>query len=594
MSAPWRAPGAARRVASPRCMWCHAAAMADEGEERNRRLATAAALIVVGAVAAVLQLPGLGQTPFHTRGEPREAVVVQDLVARGDWVLPRRNGTALPRKPPLFYWLGGAAATARGVVDEAAVRLPSALLSGAAALLLTLVVALAVTPRAGALAGLVLLTSFEWLRAATAARVDMTLAFGLTLVFAGLLRFQATGGSAARLLVWAGVIWATLAKGIPGLAIPALQVALLCLVARSLAPLRTLRPLRGALVVLVVVGAWYAAAALQGGTAFLSIVASENLHRIAGSGPIDVGHRHSALYLAGVLLAGLLPWTLLLPSVAAAMWRARPSWSRADPRRFALLWMIAVFLPHALATSKRGVYLLPLYPAVALLIGWWADQAIATRAPLPVLRRLVTALAAILALLVGTLAVLAAAQWAGLPVLDGLVGLARGRTRADVAAVVDALGSGGALGAVLLAAAAAAALLAALAAPRAAAAAVIGGLVAGTAAVALTVRLTVMPTIAGAQTPRSFVAAVRAALADPAALHTVPSLDYATLFYWGAPLPVYDPGTPAAAPPRYLLLAEEAWARATPRLRAQYRRLPLPPAPRASGGTPVVLERADE
>jgi 4-amino-4-deoxy-L-arabinose transferase-like glycosyltransferase len=194
-------------------------------------------------------------TPFHTRGEPREAVVVQDLVARGDWILPRRNATVLPRKPPLFYWLGGAVARARGVVDEAGVRLPSALLSGAAVLLLTAAVALTLTPRAALIAGLALLTSFEWLRAATAARVDMTLAFGLTLAFVGLLRFRLTAGAPALALFYTGVTWATLAKGIPGLAIPAIAVALLCLLDRGLGPLRQLRPLRGGLVVLLVVGA---------------------------------------------------------------------------------------------------------------------------------------------------------------------------------------------------------------------------------------------------------------------------------------------------------------------------------------------------
>ncbi|MDX2169822.1 MAG: glycosyltransferase family 39 protein, partial [Deltaproteobacteria bacterium] len=125
----------------------------------QRVAATALALIAVGAAAALLQFTGLGWTPFHTRGEPREAVVVQDLVARGDWILPRRNATQLPRKPPLFYWLAGAAAQVRGAVDEASVRLPSALLSAAAALLLTLAVSLSLTPRAGALAGLMLLTS---------------------------------------------------------------------------------------------------------------------------------------------------------------------------------------------------------------------------------------------------------------------------------------------------------------------------------------------------------------------------------------------------------------------------------------------------
>jgi len=106
---------------------------------RPRAATTLLALLVVAGAWLSLQGVGLGRTPFHTRGEPREAVVVQDLVGNRNWILPRRNGTALPRKPPLFYWLGGAVAQVRGRVDEAGVRLPSALQSGAAALLLTAV-----------------------------------------------------------------------------------------------------------------------------------------------------------------------------------------------------------------------------------------------------------------------------------------------------------------------------------------------------------------------------------------------------------------------------------------------------------------------
>ncbi|MEO8605657.1 MAG: glycosyltransferase family 39 protein, partial [bacterium] len=504
----------------------------------RRGLTTVAALLLVGAAWAALQLTGLGRAPFHTRGEPREAVVVQQLVASGDWILPRRNASALPRKPPLFYWLGAAVARVRGVVDETTVRLPSALLSGGAALALTAAVALSVAPLAGAAAGLVLLTSFEWLRAATAARVDMTLAFGLTLAFVGLLRFRLYGRSPALVLFYVGVAWATLAKGIPGLAIPLLQVALLCLVDRSLALLRQLRPLRGVPLILLVVGAWYAAATAQGGKAFLAVVASENLQRIGGAaGSFAGGHQHSAGYLAATLLAGLLPWTLLLPAVGLALWRERATLTRTDPRLFALLWSLAVFTPHAIAVSKRGVYLLPLYPAVALLLGWWAARAVAGAATFGVTRRLAGVLGAILALLLSLLALGALAQSAGLPLLDGFAALASGRSAGDIGAVMTALVVDGRLFGALLGLAAAAALLAAVAAPRRWVLPLLGALVVCAGAVALAVRLVVMPAIARHATRQPFVAALRAGLDDPAALHTVPSLDYGTLFYWGAPMP---------------------------------------------------------
>src|SRR5512139_5716 len=95
---------------------------------------TTAALYGVMVVAAwgVLELWGLGKAPFHTKGEPREGLVVWQMTHDGGWILPRRDGPTgleLPSKPPLFHWLGAATSLAHGSTDEWSIRFPSALLS---------------------------------------------------------------------------------------------------------------------------------------------------------------------------------------------------------------------------------------------------------------------------------------------------------------------------------------------------------------------------------------------------------------------------------------------------------------------------------
>lgn len=570
-------------------MWCPAPVSADETPPTWP--GTILAMGVVAAAWAVLQLWGLERTPFHTHGEPREAIVVQDLVARHHWILPRRNGVSLPRKPPLFYWLAGATSRAVGRVDERSIRLPSALQSGVAALLVTAATAALVGAPAGAAAGLALLSSFEWLRAATSARVDMTLTFGLTLVFVGLLLFRSREHTVWRLLVYLGAAWATLAKGIPGLAIPALQIALLCALDRSLQPLRRLRPILGLVIVVLVAGAWYAAATAEAGRAFLAIVANENLVRIVGATSANLGHAHGVGYLVGALLAGLLPWTLLLPGVALALWRDRATLERRDPRLFALLWSAAVFLPYAVASSKRGVYLLPLYPAVALLIGWWAQRVWRGLTRLGALRAVLAALLWPLALLCALFAVAALAERAGVPLLAWLPDLARGRAAAHIGAIVAASGAADGLFPSLLAVAALAAVIGALAARAPQPRLLLAALFAVAAALVLVVRLVAMPAIAGLETRREFAAALRAAVSDPARVHTVPNLDYGTLFYWGGAMPVYDPRA-GGEPPAYLLMPEPTWLRASETLRETYVRLPgLRAAYGRGDGTPVVLAR---
>ena len=551
--------------------------------------ATLLALVVLALAWALLQLWGLGATPFHTRGEPREAVVVQDLVTHNRWLLPRRNAVELPRKPPLFYWLAGAASRALGRVDELTVRLPSALQSGVAALLVAGAAAVTIGPVAGGAAGLVLLSSFEWLRAATAARVDMTLTFGLTLAFVGLLLFRRRERALWLVVFYLGCIWATLAKGIPGPVIPAFMVVLLCLLDLSLTPLWRMRPLRGAIAVVLVAGAWYAAAAAQAGRPFLTIVANENLVRIVGAKSAGLGHVHGFGYLVGVLLAGLLPWTLLLPSVVLALVRDRATFDRRDPRIFALIWSVAVFLPFAVATSKRGVYLLPLYPAVALLIGWWIERVWRGATSISVLRPVLAGVLWVLALVCALIAVAAIGERAGMPLLAWLPSLGRGRSVAHLHEIVAAARASTPLFAALFAAAAAAAVVGAVCWRQSRV--VFASLAAVTAALVLIVRLVVMPAIGAVETRREFAAALRATVRDPDALATVPSLDYGTLFYWGGAMPVYDPKTGGEAP-EYLLIPEPMWQRAPAALRDSYFRLSgLPHG--TSEGSPAVLVRRD-
>ena len=84
---------------------------------------------LLAAVCALVYLTAASERiPFYTRGEPREGLVVREMLASGEWLVPARPEGELARKPPLYYW---AAATASRVMPERperALRLPSALL----------------------------------------------------------------------------------------------------------------------------------------------------------------------------------------------------------------------------------------------------------------------------------------------------------------------------------------------------------------------------------------------------------------------------------------------------------------------------------
>ncbi len=151
-------------------------------------------------------------------------------------------------------------------------------------------------------------------------------------------------------------------------------------------------------------GLWYAAAFLREGRAFLDVVLEENVLRFVDAESSGVGHSHAPGYLVLLGLVGLLPWSLLLPLVAGPLRRPRES---NAPALLAAGWAIGGLVFFEIATGKRSVYLLPVFPAVAWLIGagtaavptGWAGRAARAGAGLLVLLTLVlAALGAVFAL----------------------------------------------------------------------------------------------------------------------------------------------------------------------------------------------------
>jgi len=325
--------------------------------------------LILLVACGLLFFTGLGDVPFYTRGEPREALVAREMVRAGELLVPARPDGELTRKPPAFYW---AAATSLAVLPERpelAVRLPSALFATGGVLVTWAVVRASVGAAAALPAALVLATTLEWIRAATIARVDMALVAGLTLLFGAWLivlsRDRERPGLALQALAVTGAVLATLAKGPVALVIPALVAAALVVLRRDLGLLRRLAAIPVLIVGGAIAGLWYGAAFAKHGREFFDIVAKENWLRYVDSEDAGTGHSHGILYLTLVGLIGLLPWTPLLPLAGASLAdRTR----RTPAVVYAATWVIVILMFFSLADAKRSVYLLPLFPALALLI----------------------------------------------------------------------------------------------------------------------------------------------------------------------------------------------------------------------------------
>lgn len=332
------------------------------------------ASLLVLAISALVLLPGLGLKPFFTRGEPREALVAQSMFVSGDYVLPEGYGGTVPSKPPALHWGINLFAEVLGQVSEAACRLPSAI----AAIAFSLLLFQFLLPRKGKeqalLSVLLLLGSFEWFRAATVCRVDMVLAVTTGVGLLSLFRWFERGLRGVPLVAVIMFAAATLAKGPVGLALPGLIFGLHLLLERV--ALRRIL-VAGTVVFLpaaLLASLWYLLAYQDGGQAFLQRVYDENINRMTGQMDDDP-HDHSAPYLYAMLLVGLMPWTLILglpllsfvrkPTLAGL----REWWGRLDAvSRHAVLVSAVFVLFYSIPSSKRGVYLLPAYPFLCVLL----------------------------------------------------------------------------------------------------------------------------------------------------------------------------------------------------------------------------------
>jgi 4-amino-4-deoxy-L-arabinose transferase-like glycosyltransferase len=312
----------------------------------------------------------LGDLPFYDRGEPREGLVVQAMYTTGNWILPMINGGYIPFKPPLFHWFAVLVALVTGRVDEFVTRFPSALF-GVLGVLMTYYVGAQMWSRgAGLLAGMVLATSFGWWEAATLTQVDMTLAFFIS---ASLMLFyfvyEQEKARMARSLSLAGLLaLATLAKGPLGVAVPCFAILFFLLLRRDLAFLKKLPLIRGTIIFLLLAGTWYGLAFVHAGPSFLRRqILDETLRTGVGS----YGHHQPVYYFVPALFYDMLPWSFFFPGVAAFLYQQRHR-RLEDRLLYPLAWFAAVFVFFSIALGKRGVYILPLYPAVALLFGaWW-------------------------------------------------------------------------------------------------------------------------------------------------------------------------------------------------------------------------------
>jgi 4-amino-4-deoxy-L-arabinose transferase-like glycosyltransferase len=336
--------------------------------------------VLLAAVCALVFLLFLGKTPFHDKGEPREALVVRDIVLEGRWLLPLKAGEHMASKPPLFHWFAAGASFLRGEMNEATIRFPSALFATLGVFLCYFFGRRLYDAGTGLWAALILATTALYYAAGTEARVDMTLVFLVTL---SLVLFFSIYRGFLKHGIWWYVFFMTAgasvtAKGPVSIVLCALVITAFLLLQKRWDIFRTMLCHPGLLLGMLLCVAWYAAALYLGGDQFFNRqFVKENFARYFVRGEGGTGHQKPFYYFVPYLFTWGMPWTLFLPGLIWSYFSDQ--FRRREDLLFLGLWAATVFLFFSLSAGKRPPYILPLYPPLALLIAvWLRDQTFGT------------------------------------------------------------------------------------------------------------------------------------------------------------------------------------------------------------------------
>jgi len=329
-----------------------------------------AALLVV-AIASIA--PGLGVATLWEPDEPRFAEATRQMFERGDFLTPYFNGVPRFEKPILLYWLQAIAYAALGPTELAA-RLPVAVMGIGTVLVLYLLGAAIASPRAAFVAALALATMFRFVAMSRQGLTDVPVVFFITVAMYGFVRSVTTPSRAAPWLAWSAVGLGVLTKGPIGL-LPVAVWAAYAAARRDGQLVARVRPIAGAIVAMVIAVPWYAMMIVEHGRAFVDFaIGHEIVNRVMSER--EFAPMRGFLYYFKVWPGDAAPWSILF--IAALGWTTR-RWRelRTDDRRaigLALTWFLGVFFIFSLSRSKVAHYVLPAYPAAALLIGVFIDR----------------------------------------------------------------------------------------------------------------------------------------------------------------------------------------------------------------------------
>jgi 4-amino-4-deoxy-L-arabinose transferase-like glycosyltransferase len=317
---------------------------------------------------------GLGARTLVPTDEGRYAEMAREMVTTNDWITPRLNAIKYFEKPPLQTWMNALTFKLFGLGEWQA-RLWTGLCGLLGIALVAYTGGRVFNQRVGFTAALVLASSIYWAAMGHINALDMGLAAMMAVSLCALLMAQRNDASTRErrnwmMACWTGMALAVLSKGLIGVVLPGAVLVLYTLLSRDRAIWKRLHLGPGLLVFFALTAPWFILVSLANPEFPQFFFIHEHFQRFTSKIHNRAGPWY---YFIPILVLGIMPW---LGVLVQSLWSGRHDEEKGfQPKKLLLIWSGFIFFFFSISGSKLPSYILPIFPALALLIACELENA---------------------------------------------------------------------------------------------------------------------------------------------------------------------------------------------------------------------------
>ena len=318
----------------------------------------------------LVSLYKIGDRDLWSAGETREAEIAQEMLRTGNFIIPKFNGIFLPWKPPLFHWAEAISAIFTNMrVDSFSSRLPSSLSFLIGALIMFIVLNRFISENKAFAASIIMLTSFKFLWMSRVAQIDalFSVLIGISyLLFLNAYIYHHMENKKFKALLltfYFTSALSVLAKGPAGAILIGGGIFLFLISEKNLKFILKMLIPSGIVIFIIVSASWYIIVLASEGKKFAyEFFINQNINRFLKA----FDHRHPIYYYIPQFFGGFFPWSII---AFFSIINFKFPRSREEEKTYKLfLWaFIFIFTFFSISSSKRGVYILPLYMPASVI-----------------------------------------------------------------------------------------------------------------------------------------------------------------------------------------------------------------------------------